>query len=317
MALNANALIDLQSVKDELGYTDTTYDAMLTGRINRVSSAIERYCNKNFLIGYVTETAPGPIVRSPRLQLKRDPVWAVQSITQDAQVQPTIVNPTVYQLESSRTGWIYRAARWATTAIRRPDIVQDFQPNTEQESTLIKYIGGYITTNMAQTGAAWPGATQTVKVGTILKVLPSGYLSPNEQVWMSYITPDSVGTDSGVTGSTSPTWPSPATAPQQAVLGAQGIIPGVTIVDGTVTWIYMGTAGSVGTGLAGTAVTLPDDIVGAALDCIVSSWASRGQDTNVKSESISGIASVSYGDRNLFPPTAQAIIDRYRRFIVA
>lgn len=310
MALAANAMVDLQTMKDELDITDTSVDNKLTAYINRVSKLIEEYCERNFVMGFEAEYRGIVTTRPPRIYAKRFPVLGVQAITENAGGTATLVDPTEYIIENAFTGAIYRPNRWKRTSIRRPDIVQDDEPGTEESTLLLQYFGGYISYPQALGLGAWTGAAST-PVGTL--VLGSG-ATPNQQVWMATL---AAGKITGTTGGVQPTWPTANLV--QTKLGQQGLALGTSIVDNDITWVFMGLVGAAAGGAAneGSVVTMPQDLTLAAIETITAMWSNRGQDGNIKSEAIAGVASVTFGERGPFPPAAQATIDGYRRLGLA
>jgi len=303
-SLAPNALVGLQTVKDWLSITNTLTDALLTGVINQVSSQVEEHCQRTFRLSYYgADYYATPSSKPLRTVLNQAPVASLQLVTEFTDTSPgQQVLIADYELEDAFAGWIYRWNRWQNTATRRPDIVQDYQPRSELASLLVQYVAGYITQPQALAASAWssltpvlPGAL-TLGAGTgdlWMAVMPSGQLT-------------------GTTGSVKPTFAGTAASTIQM----QGLSTGTTVADGSgstaFAWAYMGTVGADGYGAEGTAATLPQELLAAVVDTVAYRWRNRGKDTSVKSESLAGMASVSYGDRGLFPPGALPVFDRFR-----
>lgn len=289
--LQPNALVNLATVKSELGLTDTTQDDVVTRLINVASDAIENWCGRKqfpFYRDATTEVTGVSVTWPARLQLSRVPVeftTPAPAISTDLDPGPAqTVDATGYFLEDSARGWIYSRGRWRTTAIRRPDITQDFDPGTEEETVQIVYTGGYGTQLQldASNAGAWPGAAQTIASRVMIR--PAAHTS---QVWIC--------TTGGQTGSVEPTWPTSPTI-------------GATVTDNGVVWAY--------SGIVPYAVrTLPSDIEQACIDTVAMFYRRRGQDMDVRAESLLG-ASVTYVSRGKLPQSAIDLLTPYRQWVV-
>lgn len=289
LSLQGNALVSVQPVKDELGLpnSDTTADNRLIRMVNAVSDAIEQECNRKFAAAFVAERQgfPGQ-PRMARIFLQRFPILnanAVESLTFDLDPGPgTVLATTDYWVEDLAAGTIFVSSRVPSTALRRPDIAQDYDPGTEEEDCEIAYAGGFVTQPQLDTAASTRWATVTAyHVGNLIS--PS---SPANQLWMC--------TTPGTSGATEPTWPS---SPTKAT---------TTITDGTVVWTYQGVTGT------NDGKTLPSDLENAAIDAVVSLWRRRGQDLAVTAERM-GQASMTYGGgRGILPDVVKAQLLPYR-----
>lgn len=82
-------LVDLSTVKAELGITDNDSDAILEPIITQCSKAIARYCRREFIEQNVTQTffpddfRPCLISKSNALVLSRKPIVSVTTLTLD------------------------------------------------------------------------------------------------------------------------------------------------------------------------------------------------------------------------------------------
>lgn len=142
MALAANALTTLATVKAELGLTGSAEnDSVLERLINAASDAAERYCRRSFSRATVTDERVKGFAR-PRLMLARTPVVSVTSIT----INGSTVDSAGYYIESAEAGIVYRKAGWQSTALPAAGlVVQDLEPGTEEALYLCTYVGGYQT----------------------------------------------------------------------------------------------------------------------------------------------------------------------------
>lgn len=142
MALAANALTTLETLKTELGLLDkSTYDAVLERQINAASDAIERYVGRTLYRGTVTsERVKGYGDRI--LLLARTPIVSVTSITRGG----STVDASSYYVENAEVGSVYSSTGWVWTAAPLEGVaVQDQVPGTEEASYLVTYVGGYQT----------------------------------------------------------------------------------------------------------------------------------------------------------------------------
>lgn len=146
MALAANALTEWATLQGELGLTDDTYKAVGERLINVASDLIEQACNRVFYRAAWTENVAVPAARPCRIVLAHTPLVSITSITPDNVPGPgTALDSTDFDLEDAAAGFVYRDARWSTTELRRPDVVQDYDPGSGKESLTVVYEGGYVT----------------------------------------------------------------------------------------------------------------------------------------------------------------------------
>jgi hypothetical protein len=309
--LAQNALLDLQTVKDELGIGDTSSDGLLTRRINVASAAIESYCNRSFRLQRLDDYTSVPSTTPPRAVTRQRPLLLVVAITEYTDEAPgTVVDPADYGIEDAYAGEIYRATRWRRTSLRRPDIVQDWDPGTERESLLLTVVGGWVTLPQAMAAPARPADGSAVLAGALLRI----GTAPNELLWLCTV--------GGVLGVGAPAGLSAGGA--LSTMGKQGLVAGAQVVDGAATWTLLGTVGAgdapgtIFTANTGrlTGIGLPSDLEQAALETVVMHWRRRGQNTEITSESLLG-ASASYAARAQFPPSAIPVLDYYKRRVVA
>lgn len=147
MALAANALTLLATLKTELGETTSSYDAVLERLINVASDAIENYCNRNFsYLSIVDERVKG--WGTQRIFLARTPVVTLTSVV----FEGATVDSTAYYLEDPDTGVLFREGGWEWSAAPQVYVTIPGQlPGTEEGIYLATYEGGYITPNQVGT----------------------------------------------------------------------------------------------------------------------------------------------------------------------
>lgn len=112
--------------------------------LDRVSAAIEAFCNRPFAREVYSESLPG--FGDIHLQLKRTPVVSVTSVTQDSQVI------TDYSIAEPAEGTLYRRDGWSWTAQvfeglggggRFFDFGQPL-PHREEPTYVVAYTAGYL-----------------------------------------------------------------------------------------------------------------------------------------------------------------------------
>lgn len=101
-------LVDLDTVKDELGITDTTQDDFLARAISQVSRAMASYCNRVLVKEQVTDTIYSRLGRD-QLVLSRFPVIDVTAATvaDGTGGQTTLIEDTDFAVDKER-GWLIR-----------------------------------------------------------------------------------------------------------------------------------------------------------------------------------------------------------------
>ena len=138
MALSQYALTTLQTIKDELGITDTSLDGFLERKINSMSEAIEKYCGRYFAKRTVTVKLPAP--SGLDLILPDYPITTVSEVKLDG---TAITDYEVY----GDTGQLWRETGWSTEYYRR-GIAQDLVLSTEKIIE-VTYTTGYVTETQA------------------------------------------------------------------------------------------------------------------------------------------------------------------------
>lgn len=149
MPLSARALTTLATVKEELGISDTSSDAVLERYIEVASDACAAFCGRAFeRDDSIVEQVRG--YGGVRLLLARPPIVSVASVAYSG----VTIDPSEYRIEAE-TGALYRSGGWAWTA---PEGV----PGTEGATYTVSYSGGWVTPQQAADSG-----------GTLTRDLPS------------------------------------------------------------------------------------------------------------------------------------------------
>lgn len=138
--LTSDALTTLDTVKDELGISVSTYDDTLKRLINAVSRRIRSYCERVFYFEEdVEESVAG--FGDTKLVVSRRPIVEISSITYDGET----VSSDDYSIHSDEAGIIYRETGWAWTARLLKNVTADPKPGTEQKLFVVTYDAGWVT----------------------------------------------------------------------------------------------------------------------------------------------------------------------------
>ena len=298
VVLAQNALVDLATVLGELGLGADPSGNPITRLINVASARIESYVQRSLTFAQRVETYATPGGPRPaRLQLNNCPVYppalaSIVSVELDLDpgvfenVQTLLVPGQDFFLEDCPRGWLFRLARWPSTALRRPDLVQDWDPDNVELTTQVTYLGGFVTPVQVEAAlTAWPTGTTPAAAALLI---PAGHTS---QVWACTVP--------GAVGGSEPTW---GTSPSKFE----------TIVDGAATWTFLGYNP---TGAYPQARTLPYEIEQAAVDTVVSTYRRRGQTLEPTAERF-GDASQTYGERLDLPTSAQRLLAPFKRIVI-
>lgn len=101
MALNSNALVDLNSAKlfVKIPTSVTSQDSLMEGFINEASDLIEKYCNRKFRQKTITEVYDGG--RTSEILLHQWPVTNVVNLWEDSEKlfpTETLIDPSDYRI---------------------------------------------------------------------------------------------------------------------------------------------------------------------------------------------------------------------------
>jgi hypothetical protein len=152
MALNANALTERQTVKDDLGITDTASDAKIDRLINSVSAAIDKHCRRVFARGTLSEKVAGK--GTPIVMLARPPIVSIASIDEDG---AALVEGDDYEIKSDDAATLYKIdGAWGWRTVGTGGIRNDPLAGYERELITVNYDGGFTTPHQV-TEATYPG----------------------------------------------------------------------------------------------------------------------------------------------------------------
>src|SRR6056297_1743075 len=137
MALQDNALITLQQIKDKLGITDTSEDEYLESLINSISDDFEFYCSRSFKQEVITDYELPGTDRQAILLPKR-PIQSIQNVYINDEELDTKANDEYfgYYIADANAGKLARQAGWFVEAyINNP---LEFQQNNDMKILTIK-----------------------------------------------------------------------------------------------------------------------------------------------------------------------------------
>lgn len=176
-AAPTQALIARQTVKDRLGITDASQDALLDRLILDASSKIGRFLGRTELARQqYLETLPG--VGRELLSLSRFPVDPDQ-----VTVEVDAVAVTDFEVRQDRTGLLYREATWPLAGCR---------PGGEPRANVaVTYFGGWLVPDQVKTWASglalvagnWIRPTSPVLSPFLFEVTTPGTTAGAEPAW--------------------------------------------------------------------------------------------------------------------------------------
>ncbi len=157
--LRADALTTLSAAKEELGIPadDVSQDQRIKRLINAATSAIGKYCDRDFARATITAETH-PMAGGLRVVFKRTPIVSIVSVTANAAVIPS----TSYLLENADAGIVFFPAGLPEYGTRRRGIAQDIQPGTHSPLLSLAYVGGYVTAQQARVGGELAGEDVTL-----------------------------------------------------------------------------------------------------------------------------------------------------------
>lgn len=136
-AANTN-LVQIQTVKDQLGITDTSKDTLLEELIAEASAAVADYCNRTFWLETYNETVAG--FNRNHMMLSKVPVWEILQATYNGAALPQGV---AFSIEDAEAGDVYSPVPWYWTAEIGIDIGQKVIPDSEIPRFGFTYVGGW------------------------------------------------------------------------------------------------------------------------------------------------------------------------------
>lgn len=146
MALSAQALTILTTLKQELGISTSTDDTYLEQLINAYSDAVIAYCGRSFhYSAAVVDTLPGHV--SMFLNVKRPPIASITSISFNG----SAIDSANFEIHDAGAGLIRFHGGVIWTAASVPNIERDQSPGSERNLYTVTYAGGYVTPQQAGT----------------------------------------------------------------------------------------------------------------------------------------------------------------------
>lgn len=140
VALQANALTTLATLKTELGISDNASDDRLKRLINAASDFAEKLCYRQFYRSTaIVEKIPGS--SGLCLRVARTPLNSITGIKYDGS-SISLTDVTVYD---SGAGLIARTGGWEDTALEVSNLARDPLVGTEELRYEVTYDGGWYT----------------------------------------------------------------------------------------------------------------------------------------------------------------------------
>lgn len=138
MALAANALVTLDRIKTILGISGGAEDDKIERIIDRVSTAIESYCGRQFgrTVGVVEKV---PARGGVYIRVSRTPVESIASV----KFEGTTIDASNYEIETAGAGKIRMLTGAWDTAVYRQGAVELARVGMERKLYEVTYTGGY------------------------------------------------------------------------------------------------------------------------------------------------------------------------------
>jgi len=139
MALAANALTTIATVKDELAVTSAADDSYIERLINVYSGIIEQLCDRKF--GRAVDwTEKKPAEGATHLVLERTPIEGIKSIT----YYGATIDPSVYEIDDATAGLVRFINSTYEANLGARNTTVDSLPGTSRLFYLVTYTGGYV-----------------------------------------------------------------------------------------------------------------------------------------------------------------------------
>jgi hypothetical protein len=140
MALIATSLVNLATVKTDLGISGSSEDTKLERYIHVATDAIEKYCRRTFSRDTaIVEKVAG--FGTEKLRVARAPINSITSITYDG----TTVDSDDYKIHNANAGLIFRSGGWWWDAHLTPSAARRPLPGSEDKLYTVTYDGGWYT----------------------------------------------------------------------------------------------------------------------------------------------------------------------------
>jgi len=137
VAASVSEMALISTIKDELGITTDTDDAVLANYVRRASALIERYTGRKFARETVTETMPA--FGSRRMLLSRRPIVSITHV----KLSGTTQSSTSYSIEDADAGILWRANGWSPTT-QYNSFITTHPSGDGRLDWEVKYVAGYI-----------------------------------------------------------------------------------------------------------------------------------------------------------------------------
>lgn len=178
MTLRANALVTIDTVRDELGLaSDYAQDARLVRYVNGVSDEIERYCNRKFSAAAAEVETLAPDAFGVRVFVERYPLTTLTSVVDG---NGAAMDVALLDVERE-SGAIVSLTGFARRYGRRHFISRDITPADDVAHIVVTYAGGYVTRHQSETaGSGFTGQPITLPSDiedAALEAVVSRYLS--------------------------------------------------------------------------------------------------------------------------------------------
>jgi hypothetical protein len=156
VAIAANALTLLATIKSELGITASTDDDYLQRAINFQSTNIENLLNRKLHAETLTESVKA--VGTRRLILSRRPIISITSLAYNT----LVIDASLYTAENEQGTIFAPNGFWAWDVFFHADAGADVNPGTEWARWVAVYKGGYVLPYEAKDADAGPPAVAAV-----------------------------------------------------------------------------------------------------------------------------------------------------------
>ena len=149
MALTAQALTTLDTLKSELGITSSSDDAYLERTIESASARLQSLLAR--LVYYqvdIVETVTGS--GNPFIIVDRAPIVSISSIEYDSgQGTSTEYESTLYRIDDAEAGTIERENAWWPDTRDFVNVTLDRLTGTRRRNIRVTYTGGWVTPQQA------------------------------------------------------------------------------------------------------------------------------------------------------------------------
>jgi hypothetical protein len=291
MAQSVSALVDLATVKSELGIalSNTTDDAKLERYIDAVTGRIEDYCNRSFYhVSSQADSLGG--MGSFYLLVTRPPLNSIASIAFDG----STLNSDSYEIDDSVGGVVRGVSAFLWTAGTLQNVTTTPLPGTERKLYVVTYDGGYITAGQSKakgtlTFTDQPSASETFVLNNTTVTAVSGTPVSNEYQIGTNLSDTLNNLVTALLAGSESTNLSRAERIGSTVVitwGEEGTAGNSIVFTESIANATADGSGTLGGTQAGVAKTLPDAVEDAAVMLTVKRYRRKGKDPGVKSNKL-------------------------------